>query len=318
MKTYYLVATLLLLTVNVQLQAQRRFDSDLIKEPGVWRKSGLGNSITGTAAEVAKEKTITSAIHNMVKQNFTPWGMLADYSFSYSKNSPPIPSNNFSYQVYFLRYYLNEAGSTKPFEPTVASNTNVHISANVSWIFNLHTPDEPLAFLKEFPIQKEGYYLMNGEGDSNRNIYSWLITYDGKLPFNYLTKQAYLEWRREVILKALKLPYDSGVANKATLKRTEELLNGLSAKERNEIAIIDGTPQVSLIDFKGFTDENNKYKTIPIVPNPDYFNTKLPKSSPQFFEVHVNVDKTDKVYIKNMEAMMKAINVSTLKNMLGK
>jgi len=305
-----------MLMATVQLKAQRRFDADLIKEPGIWKTSTLGNSISGTAAEVAKEKTITAAIHNMVKQNFTPMGMLASYGFSYVKNDPPNPSNHFSYQIYFLKYILNEAGSTKSYEPSIASNTNIRISANRASAFSLNEPNEPLAYLTEFPIQKEGYYLFNLEGGDDRNTYSWLITYDAKLPFNYLTKQAYLEWRRTAILEGIKLGDTHNVLNKDLLKKNEELLNSLSATERNEVAIIEGTPHAN--EFKRFTDKNAKYKTIPIVPNLTYFNNKLPKSSPQFFEVYVNVDKTNKVYTGNMEAMLKAIQISTLKNMLGK
>ncbi|WP_449440275.1 hypothetical protein [Pedobacter steynii] len=139
-----------------------------------------------------------------------------------------------------------------------------------------------MAYLTEFPIQKEGYFLFNLNGGEDRNVYSWLITYDGKLPFSYLTKQAYLEWRRAAILEGIKLGDAYNVLNKDLLKQNEDLLNGLSAKERNEIAIIDGKPFAN--EFKGFTDKNAKYKTIPIVPNLSYFNTKLPKSSPQFLK----------------------------------
>ncbi len=314
MKTY-LIAILTLLMATTQLKAQRMFDSDLIKEPGIWKNRALGNSVSGTAAEIAKEKTITTAIHNMVKLNFIPMGMLADYSFSYVKNDPPNPCNYFSYQVYFLKYNLNEAGSAKPYEPAISSNTNIHITANRASAFSLNEPSEPLAYITEFPIQKDGYSLFNLRGSDDHNVYSLLITYDGKLPFNYLTKQAYLEWRREAISTGIKLPY-ANVLNKELLKKNEELLKSLSEKECNEIAIIDGAPFAD--EFKGFTDKNAKYKTIPIVPNLSYFNTKLPKSSPQFFEVYVNVDKTNKVYISNVEAMLKAIQISTLKNMLGK
>ncbi|NRF40078.1 hypothetical protein [Pedobacter foliorum] len=314
MKTY-LTAILIMLMATIHLKAQRRFETDLIKEPGIWKNRALGNSISGTAAEVAKEKTITAAIHNMVKQSFSPMGMLADYSFSYVKNNPPNPCNYFSYQVYFLKYNLNEAGSAKPYQPTTSSNTNIRIIANGSEAFTLNEPNEPLAYITEFPVQKEGYYFFNLRGGDDRNAYSWLITYDGKLPFNYLTKQAYLEWRRAAILEGIKLPYEN-VLNKDLLKKNEELLNSLSAKERDEIAVIEGAPFAN--EFKGFTDKDSKYKTIPIVPNLNYFNTKLPKSSVQFFEVCVNVDKTDKVYISNIAAMLKAIQISTLKNMLGK
>ncbi|WP_449440277.1 hypothetical protein [Pedobacter steynii] len=100
MKTYS-IAILIVLMATIQLKAQRRFDSDLIKEPGIWKNRALGSTISGTAAEVAKEKMITTTIHNTIKQNFIPQGMLADYSFSYVKNDPPNPSNYFGYQVYF-------------------------------------------------------------------------------------------------------------------------------------------------------------------------------------------------------------------------
>ena len=70
--------------------------------------------------------------------------------------------------------------------------------------------------------------------------------------------------------------------------------------------------------FEKFVEEGAKGSFIAIKPNLDYYRKKLPKSSPQFFSVVYKISKDDTVFEDNMEAIKKAVDFATLKNMLGK
>ena len=70
--------------------------------------------------------------------------------------------------------------------------------------------------------------------------------------------------------------------------------------------------------FKKFVEEGTKGSFIAVKPNLDYYNKKLPKSSPQFFTVVYKVSKDDAVFEDNIEAIKQAVDFATLKNLLGK
>ncbi len=70
--------------------------------------------------------------------------------------------------------------------------------------------------------------------------------------------------------------------------------------------------------FEKFVDEGTPGSFFAIKPNPDYYHKKLPKSSPQFFNVVFTEDYSLQVYEDNMTAIKKAVDFAALKNMLGK
>jgi len=86
--------------------------------------------------------------------------------------------------------------------------------------------------------------------------------------------------------------------------------------ELNQPAIVKMDPHDALAYL--FVDDDDPMGQVLIKPNPAYFNKKLPRSSPQFFWVSVRGNYTEPIATKFMADIMKAIDFTMLKNMLGK
>jgi hypothetical protein len=67
-----------------------------------------------------------------------------------------------------------------------------------------------------------------------------------------------------------------------------------------------------------FTTNDDAFGKVLIKPNPGYFNSKLPRSSPQFFVVNITGNEKEPVAAKVINDLMKNFDFSALKNMLGK
>ncbi|MEO6355518.1 MAG: hypothetical protein ABIU77_18590, partial [Ferruginibacter sp.] len=70
--------------------------------------------------------------------------------------------------------------------------------------------------------------------------------------------------------------------------------------------------------FTGFVNEGTKGSFFAVKPNSNYYDKKLSRSAPQFFSVVYRISHGDPVFEYNITAIQKAINFSTLRNMLGK
>ena len=112
-----------------------------------------------------------------------------------------------------------------------------------------------------------------------------------------------------------KLLADNENEFKPAFKKIEEQLK-TPPVELSEKAIvkIDPTDHLSYL----FTNDDDGFGEILIKPNPGYFNKKLPKSSPQFFFVSIIHDHNEPVSVKFRDEIVKAIDFTLLKNMLGK
>ena len=107
--------------------------------------------------------------------------------------------------------------------------------------------------------------------------------------------------------------------NEKTFKPAFEKIDAqlkMSAAELNQPAIVKMDPNDHLSYL--FTDDNDPFGQILIKPNPGYFNKKLPKSTPQFFGVYVRANHKDPIAANFMSDIIKAVDFSLLKNMLGK
>lgn len=112
-----------------------------------------------------------------------------------------------------------------------------------------------------------------------------------------------------------KLLADNENEFKPAFKKIEEQLK-MPPEELSEKAIvkIDPTDHLSYL----FTNDDDGFGQILIKPNPGYFNKKLPKSSPQFFFVSVIHYDKEPVSVKFRDDIVKALDFTALKNMLGK
>ena len=217
--------------------AQDCTQASLLEKPGVW-KAGMKGSAGGSATDLAKEKKLVETIHGMVRSKYTPVGVEANYHGAYSAD-PNAPGNNYSYSIIPLNYYC-EGNTAKLAHET---STYFSISANffdaeIYEFFNFKDAASGVGYyyIQDMPVEKDGYWYFKekdaglGFGMTGKSS-SWLITYNGKLPFAYVTKKEFLETQK-VILANAKLMSASGF--KDVLDRIE-IEKGYKEKEyKNE------------------------------------------------------------------------------------
>lgn len=303
----------------------------LQKKPGTWKPGSKGSVANVSAADLAKEKAVTTAIHKMVSSNYQPTGCQITYGTSFGKSVSAGEhwiADPYYYSMYILRY-LCDKKSKDPSKYYVdySTPTTVNITANVIFCLNslyatnLAADDfRGYLKLKERPILKDGYYFMGEEvvGDygtaSEIKEYRWLITYNDTLPFSYLTRKEYLLIQKKRLEKNIKdSPGEKTYLDKY-LKNISDYLSKPES-ELNKAAVCMWNEEQR---FEKFVEEGTRGSFIAVKPNLNYYHKKLSMSSPQFFTVVYKVSHGDPVFEENIANIKKAVDFATLKNMLGK
>ncbi len=303
----------------------------LAQKTGTWKIGQQGSINNVSATDLAKEKLVIAAIHKMVHTNYSPKGCQVDYSTVYGKYTNAGESwigDPYYYTMFILPFLCDSKSADKSkYTVAIASATNVNITANVIYSMNnlyaANIPEDDFRGylkLKQMPLKKEGVWFMGEEvvGDYGTPYeikkYEWLITYNDTLPFYYVSRKEYLLIQKKRLEKALTdNPGEKDYTNKF-LKNVNEYLK----KTESELS----HPAVCMWNdeerFEGFVKEGSRGSFIAVKPNLDYYNKKLPKSSPQFITVVYKISTGDPVFEENMSNIKKAVDFATLKNMLGK
>ena len=220
---YVLISCILFISLN--LSAQDCTEASILQKPGIW-KEGMKGSVSGIpAADLEKERKVVAALHNLIKTKYTPMGVEADFNGSYDRPDAEIPVNNYNYNIYFIHYFC-ENNIIKTAHET---STTLSIAANRFDGKIYETPDENNTsgegyyFLINMPVEKDGCFYFEeaaslgfGMTGKSRN---WLITYDGKLPYAYVSKKEFLEKQKHMLLTAMPKSIES---SKESLKQNEE------------------------------------------------------------------------------------------------
>lgn len=322
--------------------AQDCTEASLLQKLGTWKEGTKGSTMGIPAKELLKEKAVIAAIHSLIKQAYSPKGVDALYSEAYDRPTPEILFSQYYYGLYLMPYSC--VGNIA--KPDHETNTSMFVKVN--------NPDIPFShevvvdemdeqdkahygWLKKLPVQKEGVWFLgeqeqtSGMGVKVKN-YQWLITYDQKLPFLYVTRKEYLEKSIDVLqklkqqeLKKIETEYAADKQSRdrfyaGTTKYFEERLSGvekavksLSSADLQQTAII---PTAG--NFTGFLSEGERFAVILVKKNPDYYNLNLSKGIPQLFSVVFDVDDQRPVLAQAFADVMKALDFAVLKNMLGK
>lgn len=119
----------------------------------------------------------------------------------------------------------------------------------------------------------------------------------------------------ETKLRYEKLLADNAKSFKPALDKIESKLK-LPEQELSRQAIVKQDPNDHLSYL--FTDDNDPLGLVLIKPNREYFNPKLPRSSPQFFYISVRGNHKEEIAARFIKDIMQAIDFTKLKNMLGK
>jgi hypothetical protein len=301
---------------------------ELLKQkPGTWKAGMKGSIVNVSTSDLAKEKAVTATIHNMITKGYSPTGCQVLYGTTFGKsmvNGQTWVADPYYYSMYILRFLCDQQSADKTkYYVDHATPTTVNITANAIYSLNtLYAADLGDDFrgylqLTKRPEKKDGYYFMGEEKvDYNSTIYEsrWLITYNDTLPFSYLSRKKYLLIQKQRLEKAVK----DNPGEKSYLDMYFKNISDYLTKPETELS----KPAVCMRNdeerFERFVEEGTKDSYIAIKPNLDYYRKKLPKSSPQFFSVVYKISKDDAVFEENMEAIKKAVDFATLKNMLGK
>ena len=302
----------------------------LLQKPGTW-KAGIQGSINGVSAtDIVKEKSVLAAIHKMVNTNYSPKGCQVSYSTAYSKYPAGEVwiADPYSYTMYILPFLCDsKSADHSKYTVAISSATNVTITANeissLNTLFAATMPaDDSRGYLKlkQRPQKKDGHFNMGEEvvGDSqeeNKIVeYRWLITYNDTLPFTYVSRREYLQIQQKRLEKSIKeSPGEKAYFQKIIDNISDYLTK--SEKELNHAAICMWNDEER---FNGFVEEGTKGSFIAVKPNLNYYNKKLPMSSPQFFTVIYTVSQGEPVFDENIAAIKQAVDFGKLKSMLGK
>ncbi len=193
----------------------------------------------------------------------------------------------------------------------------------------------------KLPDFSDGYHLPETPGD-----YTVWITYPGKQPFRYVSRKEFLEkqvaiceaeikdlnqkyaspeWKEMMsVLKDQKEKIDNDMKESLSVfeKTMEAYRQDLKKDEAwlNEMAVIkyegvnDPVTRKHLYSRFAFTTVDNPLMGVPIMPNPGYYNRKLPKWAPQF--IVVNVTNIDSFVAKSVRKLV-ADNIDFFKSLLA-
>lgn len=275
--------------------AQNCNDATIARQPGKWTEGLKGSQSGITATDLVSQKKVVAALHNMLKAKYNPVGVEASFSGSYEMPSNTRPGNVYSYNLYPLNFYC-DGTSIKTTDETSAYFS---ISAN---IFDAEIYEEAPAerqdgfySITDMPVEKDGYYYFKekdaslGFGKTGKTS-MWLITYDGKLPFAYVSKKDFLEKRKLVLsneMTSLASAWKDVLNNLEIEKKFKETeykndpdklqkymkMDYLPGKERYEKLIADNE--------KNFSPALYKIETSLKMPAGDLNNPAIVKQDPQ-------------------------------------
>lgn len=277
---YVILSAILFFALNAFSQDCN--EASLLQKSGIW-KEGLKGSEGGTAADLAIEKKIVAAIHIMIKSKYTPIGIEAGFQGTYNPTYPNMPANSFSYSIIPLNYYC-DGNALKTAHET---STYFQIAANMfdAEIYDTAQGDRSLAegfnVINDMPVEKDGYWYFKetdaglGFGMKGKSS-AWLITYDGKLPYAYVTKKEFLE-KRQGILSNLML--SSAASIKDVLKNIEIEKKYKEVEYKNDPEKLKRYMKMDYLPTKEryeklLADNEEKYK-----PAFDKINTQLKMSA---------------------------------------
>jgi hypothetical protein len=326
---YILLVTALLIVQRLVAQEPDCTPELLAQKPGTWKAGQQGTIANVTSTDLAKEKTVLADIHKMISSKYNPVGCQLSYSMVYGKypdEGQVYVADPYNYVMRIMRYICDENSADKSkYYVDISTSTTVNIAANAIYsLNNLFAANIPASDfrgylkLEERPVKKDGYYYLGkkviNSADNKTMEYRWLITYTDILPFSYLSRKEYLLIQKKRLEKSIQeSPGEKEYFQKFLENISEYLTKPDSDLIQDAICMSNDEER-----FNGFVDEGTKGSFIAVKPNLEYYNKKLPKSSPQFFTVVYTLTENDPVFEENIAAIKEAVDFEKLKNMLGK
>jgi hypothetical protein len=246
--------------------AQNCTKESLLSVPGKWTQTPTSAQAPGRIKKLPQEMKVCAAIHSMISKYYNPKGVDVEYEYVLIDGLNADVKQHayqFNYALGHREYYcdgnitkLSEAHPPPPNNLRVfASHAGVDFTRNVSGMFLTENERDHYGWLKSMPVYKDGVWFLGEETATGEYAWikkvGWLVTYDGKLPFEYVTRKEYLEKVKEKLALQLK-------ENMATSKDVIQIRpKAEQEKEKNEMVqmFVKGSARANkyLAEYK--TDE---------------------------------------------------------------
>lgn len=346
----------------------------LLKQQGNWLQGMPNAPYSVSAADLARQREILNSIVIPLQTKLTPRGVDIEVNNAHFPESR-LGSNLAVANYYTLDFTLAKhdcpydrsqimkklAGAYDILPVRIHVNDFAFVFGQSFFVPTEENKEDPLTdifvLIDEKPV-KEGaaWYWKNGGGRKNTTTHMWLISMEGKLPFEYISKKEFATRLKEYYLEKIKEVEWNFSNNMKTAEESYQQIKGINAAEAEKfkegsaiqykkeldfgkgqylknIAVVDKILQTSdanalaepaiidhikgYFDFQGFVGEDHDFANYVIKPNPAYFNPKLPKSSPQFMTVYYD-ELEEEIFKIGTEELLKAIDFAALQAMLGK
>ncbi len=180
--------------------------------PGKWTP-GLKSSIGISGAELVKARSVTDNLDNHFRTDYPAFkGLYAQY-FSAFEDYNPYNGNDLAqyyYSLYFSGFYCHDnkvlANPDRYVSFRIKLNetgiTFTHDALVGEWDEN---EKDHFGWIDNFPDQKDGVIYMKATPDSAQFTVKperWLLTYQDKLPYAYVTRFEYLQALKSKLNKA--------------------------------------------------------------------------------------------------------------------
>jgi len=239
----------------------------LLQKPGVWKANPQGSTLGVPIAELLTAKKNIAAIHSMIKSKYSPMGLEAGFSGSYYRpQTSTMPVYGCGYNIIPMGFFckgnvIKTVGETSTF---------FYINANLfgAEIYDTARGDRLLAegynVMNDMPVEKDGYWYFKeidvslAFGIKGKQS-MWLITYDGKLPYAYVTKKEFLEKRRKSLLMQMNM---SAAGDKDVLKNNEMQKGFKETEYKNDPAKLEKYMRMDYLQnkerYEKFLADNEK------------------------------------------------------------
>lgn len=308
-----------------------------------------------SAADIAGARKILTRIQQLFQEKYKPTGTDAYHHFHFMNDYFPGSNTYGNRYTYTLRNFLLYCLDGKKQTSAEGVGSFIHVNRGGSLyteFSEIPVYDEQGKINKEslgfyslsskeckdgkLPDLSNGYLAFE-----DGNWYSVWITHEGKQPFRYVSRKEFLE-KQVAICQAKIKELNEQYAKPAMLAAMnasggaykEDILKGkklsLSLQEKpleayrqdlkkeeawlNEMAVVKFEGGAELSRFV-FTTLNDGAMSVPIMPNPGYYNRKLPKWAPQFILIEIRA--ADSFFGKNVRKIVDN-NIGFFKTLLVK
>lgn len=341
----------------VTVFAQDCDKEQLKKEPGKWLPQPGDQVLSGTikpsAADAAGAKTVFNKIGKMFQQEYKPLGVDVNNYLTHNITQGSPYGNSYIYTLSnFMFTCINgkrsrnsEAVSSSVYiNPVQLSNIRLsemsvynesgEVSSEVENSGGFYALSSRECRGGKLPDFSKGYHIFDRGYD-----YKVWITYEGKMPFRYVSRKEFLE--KQVLIGEAKLKELNKHYSSKDFKELLEMLPQNKEKmleaKKNHLAMFEKPLEAYRQDLKKdaawlgemtvvkqeavsgvyryvFTTVDDPYMSaVPIMPNPDYYNRKLPKWTPQL--IVIDVGGTDYFIGENVKKVVDK-NIDFFKNLL--